>query len=845
MLNLKLEVDLKLSQAEKARFASEKEQTDKSAFYSELERAEKASTSVDATKVITKNSASEQDAIEITQKPVSEHNEKVSDVDKLMVADSKKAGALSNSDPEQKESSETPLVENAREASEQAVDDKKKNLEQIATTKGTEQKANISFYHGQQDHEQVNAEGQQATKPVTDNNALNAGQVEQPEIAKPNKQNINTPSQTGTLTNAQVEPSTSDKLLAQIQASTSQTTDVKQHLAPVPKALKDVLSQFDSSKAALPVNTEKEADKISPPDLGRDENEAVKVMSAKSELVSLLGGQTQVDTISTSDTEEIRPSTALSSKPIEENQMPSKDGKPQAFNGQAQTQSQSIVLSGNVDEGLTESVNNQASKSEKLISNVAVEQTSPKSSEKPSSMLMNEVQPDADVNQASDLNAIKKSDTDINQVSDLNAIKKSDTNVIQKSNEQNNKSPQIHADKRVDTLTTDFKQSVKEPTADNVSISNEAKVVTHLDKVTERQEGSNRVTDKVVHLADKTPVNPSTLEQQIKSLPNQDKLALQQSLQQAVDSGKLDDVQLERAEQTLSILKSSNDMQSQDSKKTDQKVVNVMGGTATQTKGSADLANYNSTKVTTQSLSETAQASVEQTKNERVSMADLSDVTQANNEQFAKQGRKAEMSPKTENIFKSIIQQTSLANVQSTHDLDISQSVQQFDNVLQNAQTQQSASVTQKASTDPNIAQTFNLQKNDAVKALHDKVNAMLNINNKEAEIRLDPPELGSMQIRIRSEAEQAQVNFVVQNQQAKEALEQSMPKLKEMLAEQGIQLGESNIQQDSGSSSEQGTDEAQELGNSKLANQESQAQNSQQTRTNSSSSESGIDYYA
>ena len=183
--------------------------------------------------------------------------------------------------------------------------------------------------------------------------------------------------------------------------------------------------------------------------------------------------------------------------------------------------------------------------------------------------------------------------------------------------------------------------------------------------------------------------------------------------------------------------------------------------------------------------------------------------------------------------------------MQSTHDLDISQSVQQFDNVLQNAQTQQSAAVTQKASTDPNIAQTFNLQKNDAVKALHDKVNAMLNINNKEAEIRLDPPELGSMQIRIRSEAEQAQVNFVVQNQQAKEALEQSMPKLKEMLAEQGIQLGESNIQQDSGSSSEQGTDEAQELDNSKLANQESQAQNSQQTRTNSSSSESGIDYYA
>ena len=815
MLNLKLEVDLKLSQAEKARFASEKEQTDKSAFYSELERAEKASKSVDATKKATKNSANEQHVEQINQKPVSERNDNVSDVDKPMVADSKKAEALSNSGSEKSEPSE------------QVVDDKKKNLEQTATTKDTEQKANISFYPGQQNHEQVRAEGQQATKPVTDNNALNTGQVEQPEIAKTNKQNINSSSQTGTLTNAQVESSTSDKLLAQIQASTAQTTDVKQHLAPVPKALKDVLTQFDSSKEVLPVNTEKKADKISPPDLGRGENEAVKVMSAKSELVSLLGGQMQVDNKSDSDTGEVNPASSLASKATQEPQGLSKDGKPKILN--EQIQSQPVGQSGNMNEDLTESVNNQASKREKLISNVAVQQNSPKSSEKPPSVVMNEVQPDADVN----------------QVSDLNAIKKSDINVNQKSNEQNNKSPQIHADKRGDTLTTDFKQSVKEPTVDNVSISNDAKIVTHLDKVTERQGGSNRFTDKVVNLADKTPVTSSALEQQIKSLPNQEKLALQHSLQQAVDSGKLDDVQLERAEQTLSILKSSIDTHDQDAKKTETKTASAVGGMGTQNKGNADLANYNSTKVTAQSLSETAQASVEQAKNEQASTADLSDVMQVNNEQIAKQGRKTEMSPQTENIFKSIIQQTPLANVQSTHDLDISQSVQQFDNVLQNAQTQQSSSVTQKASTDPYIAQTFNLQKNDAVKALHDKVNAMLNINNKEAEIRLDPPELGSMQIRIRSEAEQAQVNFVVQNQQAKEALEQSMPKLKEMLAEQGIQLGESNIQQDSGSSSEQGTDEAQELGNSKLANQESQAQNSQQTRTNSTSSESGIDYYA
>ena len=38
------------------------------------------------------------------------------------------------------------------------------------------------------------------------------------------------------------------------------------------------------------------------------------------------------------------------------------------------------------------------------------------------------------------------------------------------------------------------------------------------------------------------------------------------------------------------------------------------------------------------------------------------------------------------------------------------------------------------------------------------------------------------------------QINFVVQNQQAKEALEQSLPRLRELLMQQGLELGESSI---------------------------------------------------
>ncbi|WP_377160778.1 flagellar hook-length control protein FliK [Pseudoalteromonas fenneropenaei] len=150
----------------------------------------------------------------------------------------------------------------------------------------------------------------------------------------------------------------------------------------------------------------------------------------------------------------------------------------------------------------------------------------------------------------------------------------------------------------------------------------------------------------------------------------------------------------------------------------------------------------------------------------------------------------------------------------------------------------------QKAAQDPAMQQALQLARQDAVKELNERVSAMLNLNNKEAEIRLDPPELGSMQIRIRTDAEQAQVSFVVQNQQAKEALEQSLPRLREMLAEQGINLGESSVEQGSGGNA-QNDEQSQGKGGAKLANSEGEAQNKESSPARTKTSSSAIDYYA
>lgn len=77
-----------------------------------------------------------------------------------------------------------------------------------------------------------------------------------------------------------------------------------------------------------------------------------------------------------------------------------------------------------------------------------------------------------------------------------------------------------------------------------------------------------------------------------------------------------------------------------------------------------------------------------------------------------------------------------------------------------------------------------------------ERVQMMMSKNLKNIDIRLDPPELGRMQIRMNMNGDAATVHFTVANQQARDVIEQSMPRLREMLAQQGVQLGDSSVQQ-------------------------------------------------
>ena len=64
------------------------------------------------------------------------------------------------------------------------------------------------------------------------------------------------------------------------------------------------------------------------------------------------------------------------------------------------------------------------------------------------------------------------------------------------------------------------------------------------------------------------------------------------------------------------------------------------------------------------------------------------------------------------------------------------------------------------------------------------------------AELRLDPPELGSLEIRIRQKKDTTSVSFVVQSSSAREAVESALPRLREFFAEAGLSLQSMDVSQ-------------------------------------------------
>lgn len=154
-----------------------------------------------------------------------------------------------------------------------------------------------------------------------------------------------------------------------------------------------------------------------------------------------------------------------------------------------------------------------------------------------------------------------------------------------------------------------------------------------------------------------------------------------------------------------------------------------------------------------------------------------------------------EVKPKAGELDKSLVATA------SSSESSQSQTVQNSQHTQPQAQVAESRAPAAEGTLrrEPAHLPHLKLAGQEAPAELHQKVNVMLAEKLQQAEIQLDPLGLGKMKIQIQIGADsQANVHFVVQHGQTREMLEQSMPRLREMLAGQGIQLGQTQVQQQS-----------------------------------------------
>ncbi len=89
--------------------------------------------------------------------------------------------------------------------------------------------------------------------------------------------------------------------------------------------------------------------------------------------------------------------------------------------------------------------------------------------------------------------------------------------------------------------------------------------------------------------------------------------------------------------------------------------------------------------------------------------------------------------------------------------------------------------------------------------AVGERVQWMVNQNIQQAEIKLTPPNLGPLEIKISVQHDQTHVTFLAAQAPTREALEASIPRLREMLGDINLNLANVNVGQQQAGGSERG----------------------------------------
>ena len=106
-------------------------------------------------------------------------------------------------------------------------------------------------------------------------------------------------------------------------------------------------------------------------------------------------------------------------------------------------------------------------------------------------------------------------------------------------------------------------------------------------------------------------------------------------------------------------------------------------------------------------------------------------------------------------------------------------------------------SVSQRPNTTaqmPQLMMNTNINQPEWGSEFGKRIQYMMNNHIQTAELRLDPPNLGHIHIKINMSSDQAHITFSSAHQVVRDSIESTMPRLREMMAESGLQLGNTDV---------------------------------------------------
>lgn len=98
------------------------------------------------------------------------------------------------------------------------------------------------------------------------------------------------------------------------------------------------------------------------------------------------------------------------------------------------------------------------------------------------------------------------------------------------------------------------------------------------------------------------------------------------------------------------------------------------------------------------------------------------------------------------------------------------------------------------ARTLPRLDLTRLLQQPNGARELADQVRMLAQAQGGRTELKLHPPQLGSLDIRVLVEGDRTSIQFISANPVTREVLEAAMPRLRDSLAESGLMLEDATV---------------------------------------------------